>query len=95
MTTIVEAGPDVAEDLAVGRHRAFGVGGRGEERAGADDVAGGRAASASAASTISQQRRAWSAVDSGQPPSGITGPVPETSTRSPVRTARENPMTGS
>ena len=52
-------------------------------------------ASASAATTISQARRAWSAVDSGQPPSGMTGPVPETSTRSPVRTARENPITGS
>ena len=32
---------DVAEDLAVRRHRAFGVGGRGQQRAGADDVARG------------------------------------------------------
>ena len=52
-------------------------------------------ASARAARTISQQRRAWSAVDSGQPPSGMTGPVPETRTRSPARTAREKPITGS
>src|SRR3954471_16082865 len=36
-------GPDLGEDLAVRRHRAFGVGGRGEQGAGADDVARGRA----------------------------------------------------
>src|SRR3954471_7098000 len=34
-------GPDVPEDLAMRRHRAVGVGGRREQRAGADDVGGG------------------------------------------------------
>ena len=36
-------GADVPEDLAVRRHRALGVGRRGEQRAGADDVGGGGA----------------------------------------------------
>ena len=33
--------PDVPEDLTVRRHRSFGVGGRGEQGAGADNVIGG------------------------------------------------------
>ena len=56
---------DVGEDLAVRRHRALGVGRRREQRAGADDVVADAPASASAARTISQQRRACSGVDSG------------------------------
>jgi hypothetical protein len=44
---------------------------------------------------ISKQRRAWVAASSGQEPSGHTGPVPETRTRSPTRTARLNPIVGS
>ena len=51
---------------------------------------------ASAAITISQQRAAWPyASTGGSPPSGMTGAVPETNTRSPTTSARENPMTGS
>ncbi len=52
-------------------------------------------ASASAASMIAKQRRAWRPASSGHEPSGKTGVVPETRTRSPTRTARENPMVGS
>ena len=44
---------------------------------------------------IVKQRRAWTAMSSGQEPSGKTGVVPETRTRSPTRTAREKPMVGS
>ena len=44
---------------------------------------------------ISKQRRACAAAPSGQPPPGSTGPVPETSTRSPTLSARLNPMVGS
>ena len=44
-----------------------------------------------AATMISQQRRAWAAGSGSQPPSCHTGAVPETSTRSPTRTARLNP----
>ncbi len=52
-------------------------------------------ASANAAATISKQRRACASAPSGHAPSGTTGPVPETRTRSPARTARLNPMFGS
>lgn len=52
-------------------------------------------ASASAVSMISKHRRAWMAASSGQDPSGQTGPVPDTSTRGPARTARENPIVAS
>jgi hypothetical protein len=52
-------------------------------------------ASVSAASMIAKQRRAWRPASSGHEPSGNTGPVPETRTRSPTRTAREKPMVGS
>jgi hypothetical protein len=44
---------------------------------------------------ISKQRRAWVAASAGQDPSGQTGPVPETRTQSPHRTAQENPMRAS
>src|SRR5262245_32815275 len=45
---------------------------------------------------ISRQRRAWSAAPvGGSAPSGMTETVPATKTRSPARTARENPTTGS
>src|SRR3954470_136461 len=48
--------------------------------------------SCSACSTISMQRRICAA---GSASSAPTGPVPETSTRSPTRTARLNPISGS
>jgi len=41
---------------------------------------------------IVKQRRAWTSTSSGHEPSGKTGAVPETRTRSPMRTAREKPM---
>ncbi len=44
---------------------------------------------------IAKQRRAWRPASSGHEPSGNTGAVPETRTRSPTRTAREKPMVGS
>lgn len=44
---------------------------------------------------ISKQRRACSPGSSGHDPSGQIGPVPDTSTRSPTRTAREKPMLAS
>ena len=44
---------------------------------------------------IVKQRRAWALTSSGHEPSGNTGVVPETRTRSPTRTAREKPMVGS
>src|SRR2546430_11984493 len=52
-------------------------------------------ASARAASMISRQRRAWTPGSGSHEPSGQTGAVPDTSTRSPTRTARLNPMVGS
>ena len=52
-------------------------------------------ASASASSMISKHRRVWASAPSGEPPPGSTGPVPETTTRSPTRTARLKPMVGS
>ena len=52
-------------------------------------------ASSSAAAMISKQRAAWVSGSGSHEPSGQTGPVPETSTRSPLRTARLKPMTGS
>ena len=52
-------------------------------------------ASASATRMISKHRRACAPAPSGQPPPGTTGPVPETSTRSPTLSARLNPMVGS
>src|SRR6266576_1045207 len=52
-------------------------------------------ASARAASMISRHRRAWTPGSGSQEPSGQTGAVPDTSTRSPTRTARLNPMVGS
>ncbi len=52
-------------------------------------------ASARAAPMISKHRRAWGPAPSGQRPPSTTGPVPETTTRSPTRTARLNPIVGS
>ena len=52
-------------------------------------------ASANAAAMIAKHRRAWSPASSGQRPPSTTGPVPETTTRSPTRTARLKPMVGS
>ena len=52
-------------------------------------------ASTSASPMISKQRRACAPGSSGQEPSGQTGPVPDTSTRSSTQTAREKPMVGS
>jgi hypothetical protein len=51
-------------------------------------------ASPSAVLMISKQRRACSPGSVGHEPSGQIGPVPDTSTRSPTRTAREKPMLG-
>ena len=51
--------------------------------------------SASAAAMISRQRLAWTAGSGSQDPSGHTGAVPDTSTRSPTRTARLNPISSS
>ena len=39
-----------------------------------------------------KQRIAWANGSGSQEPSGHTGPVPDTSTRSPTRIARENPI---
>jgi hypothetical protein len=44
---------------------------------------------------ISKQRRACTPASAGHDPSGHTGPVPETTTWDPTRTARLNPMVGS
>jgi hypothetical protein len=44
---------------------------------------------------ISRQRAAWASGSGSQEPSGQTGAVPATSTRSPTRTARLKPITGS
>ncbi len=44
---------------------------------------------------ISKQRRAWAPASGAQEPSGHTGAVPDTSTRSPTRTARLKPMEAS
>ena len=52
-------------------------------------------ASARAVRMISRQRAAWASGSGSQEPSGQIGAVPETSTRSPTRTARLNPITGS
>ncbi len=51
--------------------------------------------SPSAARMISRQRRACAAGSGSTSPDGHTGAVPETSTRSPTRTARLNPMLAS
>src|SRR5437763_3890984 len=50
---------------------------------------------ANASPMISKQRRACAPASAGQDPSDHTGPVPETSTRFPARSAREKPMVGS
>src|SRR3984957_13719578 len=47
------------------------------------------------AAMISKHRRAWRPASSGHVPSGHTGPVPDTRTRSPTWTARLNPMIAS
>ena len=77
-------------------HRALGVGVRREERARADDVARRGAGLARArpgrSPSSAGPARAWSP---GSRRRACTGPVPETSTRSPTRTAREKPITGS
>ena len=52
-------------------------------------------ASSSAAPMISKQRAAWTSGSGSHDPSGQTGAVPDTRTRSPTRTARLNPMVGS
>ena len=52
-------------------------------------------ASPSAATMISKHRRACMPASSGQRPPVTTGPVPDTTTRSPTRTARLKPMVGS
>lgn len=44
---------------------------------------------------ISRQRRAWTSGSGSHEPSGHTGAVPDTSTRSPTRTARLKPILGS
>src|SRR3954469_2704658 len=49
-------------------------------------------ASDSACRMISKQRRACTAGSGSQEPSGHTGAVPDTSTRSPARIAREKPI---
>lgn len=48
-----------------------------------------------AAPMISRQRAAWASASSTHDPSGHTGAVPDTTTRLPTTTARENPMVGS
>ena len=48
-----------------------------------------------AAPAISKQRRAWSFASSGQLPSGQIGAVPDTTMRSPTRTARLKPIVSS
>ena len=52
-------------------------------------------ASASAVMMISKQRCVCAPASSGHDPSGHTGPVPETHTRSPTRSARLKPIVGS
>src|SRR6266540_4688249 len=52
-------------------------------------------ASARAAVMISRQRAACACGSGSQEPSGQTGAVPATSTRSPTRSARLKPITGS
>lgn len=49
-------------------------------------------ASTSAASMISRHLLAWTYGSGSTEPSGQTGAVPETITRSPTRTAREKPI---
>ena len=49
-------------------------------------------ASTSAASMISKHLFAWAYGSGSTEPSGQTGAVPETITRSPTRMARENPI---
>ncbi len=56
---------------------------------------GSAPASRSAVTMISKHRRAWTAASGSQDPSGQIGAVPDTSTRSPARTARLIPMRGS
>ena len=50
--------------------------------------------SARASATISRQRRAWAAGSGSHEPSGHTGPVPDTQTRSPTRIARFSSVKG-
>ena len=45
-----------------------------------------------AVAMISRHRRVWAPTSSWQVSSGHTGAVPDTTTRSPTRTARENPI---
>jgi hypothetical protein len=52
-------------------------------------------ASTSASSMIRRQRRACTSASGSQLPSGHTGAVPETSTRSSTAIARLKPMRGS
>ena len=49
----------------------------------------------SALRMISKHRRACGAAPSGHPPPGRTGPVPDTRSLSPTRSARLKPMVGS
>src|SRR4051794_35240147 len=56
---------------------------------------GSAPASRSADTMISRQRRAWASGSGSQEPSGQTGAVPATITRSATRIAREKPMVGS
>ena len=44
---------------------------------------------------ISRQRRAWISGSASQEPSGQIGAVPDTSTRSPTRSARLKPISPS
>lgn len=69
----------------------FGVGQVGEQDPGPDQSLIVAPASSRATRLMSKHRRAWVVGSGSQCPSGQTGPVPETSTRSPARTARENP----
>src|SRR5262245_46238667 len=48
--------------------------------------------SLSAVDATRNARIAWAWTSGSQEPSGHTGPVPETSTRSPARIAREKPI---
>jgi hypothetical protein len=87
-------GADVGEDFAVGAADLLPVFGAGEEDAGADDVLEGLPAPAwvRAFSMMARTARVCSA---GERSSAPTGPVPETWTTLPMRTAREKPMMGS